>query len=99
MRKSGVRKAVLLSSVGSPRAPSTGNILTTQHLNNIFDELEIPATFLRAASLMNNWNGVIKVAAKKDVLPSFYQPLERKLPMIAALRRRARRRRSHQKFN
>lgn len=83
IKRSGVRKAVLLSSVGSQHAAGTGNILTTHILENIFGEMAIPVTFLRAASFMDNWNGVAKVAAEKGVLPSFYQPLERKLPMVA----------------
>lgn len=83
IKRSGVRKAVLLSSVGSQHAAGTGNILTTHILENIFGELAIPVTFLRAASFMDNWNGVAKVAAEKGILPSFYQPLDRKLPMVA----------------
>lgn len=83
IKRSGVRKAVLLSSVGSQHAAGTGNILTTHILENIFGKLDIPVTFLRAASFMDNWNGVAKVAAEKGVLPSFYQPLDRKLPMVA----------------
>ncbi len=83
IKKSGARKAVLLSSVGSQHAFGTGNILTTHHLENIFRDLAIPVTFLRAASFMDNWNGVAKVAAEKGILPSFYQPLDRKIPMVA----------------
>ncbi len=79
-----MRKAVLLSSVGSQHASGTGNILTTHYLENIFGELEIPVTFLRAAGFMDNWNGVVSVVAEKGVLPGFYQPLDRKLPMAAA---------------
>jgi len=84
IKKSGVRKAVLLSSVGSQHAFGTGNILTTHYLENIFGDLAIPVTFLRAASFMENWNGVASVAAEKAVLPSFYQPLDRKIPMVSA---------------
>lgn len=84
IKKSGVQKAVLLSSVGSQHASGTGNILTTHFLENILGDLEIPVTFLRAASFMENWNGVAKVAAEKGILPSFYQSLDRKMPMVAA---------------
>ena len=83
IKKSGVRKVVLLSSVGSQHDHGTGLILSTHHLENIFGELEIPVAFLRAASFMDNWNGVAKVAAERGVLPSFYQPLDRKIPMVA----------------
>jgi len=83
IKKSSVRKAVLLSSIGSQHDHGTGLILSTHHLENIFGELEIPVAFLRAASFMDNWNGVAKVAAEKGVLPSFYQPLDRRIPMVA----------------
>ncbi len=84
IKRSGVRKVVLLSSVGSQHAAGTGNILTTHFLENIFGDLMIPVTFLRAASFMENWNGVASVAAEKGVLPSFFQPLDRKIPMVSA---------------
>ena len=83
--QSGVQKVVLLSSVGSQHATGTGNILTTYFLENIFGTLTIPVTFLRAAGFMENWNGVAAVAAEKGILPSFYSPLDRKLPMVSAV--------------
>lgn len=82
--QSSVQKVVLLSSIGSQLASGTGNILTTHFLENIFDGLEIPVTYLRAAGFMDNWNGVAAVAAEKGILPSFYSPLDRKLPMVSA---------------
>ena len=33
---------------------------------------------------MENWNGVAAIAAEKGILPSFYSPLDRKLPMVSA---------------
>jgi uncharacterized protein YbjT (DUF2867 family) len=82
--QSSVQKVVLLSSVGSQHATGTGNIMTTYLLENIFDDLTIPVAFLRAAGFMENWNGVAAIAAEKGILPSFYNPLDRKLPMVAA---------------
>lgn len=85
LTQSCVQKVVLLSSVGSQHATGTGNILTTYFLENIFGTLIIPVTFLRAAGFMENWNGVAAVAAEKGILPSFYSPLDRKLPMVSAV--------------
>ena len=82
--QSSVQKVVLLSSVGSQHATGTGNILTTYFLENIFGTLTIPVTFLRAAWFMENWNGVAAVAAEKGILPSFLQPLDQSIPMVAA---------------
>lgn len=84
LAQSSVQKVVLLSSVGSQHATGTGNIITTYFLENIFGNLAIPVAFLRAAGFMENWNGVAIIAAEKGILPSFYSPLDRKLPMVAA---------------
>lgn len=84
VKNSGVRKVVLLSSFGSQHAAGTGNILTTYILEKIFSDSEVPVTFLRAAGFMENWSGMAKVAAEKGVLPSFYAPLDRQIPMVAA---------------
>ncbi|GAB4228347.1 MAG: NAD(P)H-binding protein [Elainellaceae cyanobacterium] len=81
--QSNVQKVVLLTSIGSQHATGTGNIMTTYILENIFGDLAIPVTFLRAAGFMDNWNGVAAVAAEKGILPSFYSPLDRKLPMVS----------------
>lgn len=84
VKNSDARKVVLLSSVGSQHAAGTGNILTTHILEKIFSDLEVPVAFLRAAGFMENWSGVAKVAAEQGVLPSFYTPLDRKIPMVSA---------------
>lgn len=84
VKHSGARKVVLLSSIGSQHAEGTGNILTNHILEQIFSDLEAPVAFLRAAGFMENWSSVAKVAAEQGVLPSFYAPLDRKLPMVCA---------------
>jgi uncharacterized protein YbjT (DUF2867 family) len=84
IKNSGVQKVVLLSSVGSQHASGTGNILTTHILETMFSSLEIPVAFLRASAFMENWSSVAKVAAEQGILPSFYTPLERKIPMVCA---------------
>ncbi|MGJ3253183.1 MAG: NmrA family NAD(P)-binding protein [Elainellaceae cyanobacterium] len=84
IKNSGAQKVVLLSSVGSQHASGTGNILTTHILETIFGDLEVPVAFLRASAFMENWSSVAKVAAEQGILPSFYTPLERKIPMVCA---------------
>ncbi|MEA5449536.1 NmrA family NAD(P)-binding protein [Leptolyngbya sp. CCNP1308] len=84
IKNSGAQKVVLLSSVGSQQASGTGNILTTHILEMLFSDLNIPVAFLRAAAFMENWSSVVKVAAEQGILPSFYTPLERKMPMVCA---------------
>jgi uncharacterized protein YbjT (DUF2867 family) len=84
IKASGAQKVVLLSSVGSQHASGTGNILTTHILETIFSDLKIPVAYLRASAFIENWSSVAKVAAEQGILPSFYMPLERKIPMVCA---------------
>jgi uncharacterized protein YbjT (DUF2867 family) len=84
IKNSGVQKVVLLSSIGSQHASGTGNIFTTHILETIFGDLKIPVAFLRASAFLENWGSVVKVAAEQGILPSFYTPLERTIPMVCA---------------
>jgi uncharacterized protein YbjT (DUF2867 family) len=79
-----LEKIVALSSFGSQLSSGTGNILTTYKLEQAFGNLEIPVTFIRAGSFMENWNGVLETAKTQGILPSFFQPLDRKVPQVAA---------------
>ncbi|MGG6242515.1 NmrA family NAD(P)-binding protein [Nodosilinea sp. AN01ver1] len=84
IKSSGAQKVVLLSSVGSQHASGTGNILTTHILESIFGDLKIPVAFLRASAFLENWSSMAQIAADQGILPSFYRPLERKIPMVCA---------------
>ncbi len=84
IENSALEKIVALSSIGSQLSSGTGNILTTYKLEQAFGNLEIPVTFIRAGGFMENWNGVLETAKTQGVLPSFYQPLNRKIPQVAA---------------
>lgn len=79
-----LEKIVALSSIGSQLSSGTGNILTTYKLEQAFGDSEIPVTFIRAGSFMENWNAVLETTKTAGVLPSFFQPLDRKLPQVAA---------------
>lgn len=81
---SALEKIVALSSFGSQLASGTGNILTTHKLEKAFENSEIPVTFVRAGSFMENWIPVLETAKSQGVLPSFFQPLDRKIPQVAA---------------
>ena len=84
IENSALEKIVALSSIGSQLPSGTGNILTTYKLEQAFGDLNIPVTFIRAGSFMENWNGVLETAKTAGVLPSFFQPLDRKIPQVAA---------------
>lgn len=81
---SSLEKIVALSSIGSQHASGTGNILTTHLMEKAFADSDIPVTFVRAGSFMENWNAVLETAKTQSVLPSFFQPLDRKIPQVAA---------------
>jgi uncharacterized protein YbjT (DUF2867 family) len=81
---SSLEKIVALSSIGSQLSSGTGNILTTHKLEQAFKNSEIPITFIRAGSFMENWNAVLETAKSQGVLPSFFQPLDAKVPQVAA---------------
>ncbi len=84
IENSSLEKIVALSSIGSQISSGTGNILTTHKLEQAFADSEIPVTFVRAGSFMENWEAVLGTAKTDGVLPSFYQPLDRKIPQVAA---------------
>ena len=84
IENSKLEKIVVLSSVGGHLSSGTGTILTAYKLEQAFGDLEIPVTFIRAGSFMENWKGVLETAKTQGILPSFYQPLDRKIPQVAA---------------
>ena len=79
-----LEKIVVLSSIGGQLSSGTGNILTAYRLEQAFGNLDIPVTFIRAGSFMENWNPVLEMAKTNGILPSFYQPLDRKVAQVAA---------------
>jgi uncharacterized protein YbjT (DUF2867 family) len=79
-----LEKIVALSSIGSQLSHGTGNIYTTYLLEKAFENSEIPITFIRAGSFMENWNAVLETAKTQGVLPSFFNPLDRKVPQVAS---------------
>ncbi len=84
IENSSLEKIVALSSIGSQLSSGTGNILTTYKLEQALGNSHIPVTFVRAGSFMENWNASLEMAKTNGILPSFYQPLKRKIPQVAA---------------
>jgi uncharacterized protein YbjT (DUF2867 family) len=83
VENSSLEKIVALSSIGAQLSSGTGNILTTHYLEQAFDNLNIPVTFIRAGSFMENWNEVFEAAKVNGVLPGFFNPLDMKVPQVA----------------
>lgn len=81
--RAGVPQLVCLSSVGAHRPQRQGNIRTTRILEQALSALPIPVAFVRAAWFMENWAGTVEAARQNGVVPSFLQPLDRAIPMVA----------------
>ena len=79
-----VSKVVYLSTIG---AQATEENLLTQHTisEEIFRTLPIPVTFLRPAWFMENSSWDVAAARDNGVIPSFLEPLDKPLPMVATI--------------
>jgi NAD(P)H dehydrogenase (quinone) len=80
---SGVRKVVFLSSIGAERETGTGAILKLHEMEETFSSLPISTVAIRAGWFMENFHGLIPSARETGVLPSFLDPLDLHVPMIA----------------
>lgn len=80
-----VPRVVVLSSVGSEKNSGTGDILTTNILENALKDIAPQVVMVRCAWFMENWlNAVSAVkAGHSPVLGSLLQRLDQKLPHIA----------------
>jgi NAD(P)H dehydrogenase (quinone) len=76
------RKVVYLSTIG---AQATQPNLLTQHtiIERGLGDLPVPITFLRPAWFMENSGWDVAPATSSGVIPSFLQPLDRPVPMVA----------------
>jgi NAD(P)H dehydrogenase (quinone) len=75
-------RVVYLSTIGAQASQSN---LLTQHtiIEAIISELPTPITFLRPAWFMENSSWDIVPARGRGVIPSFLQPLDKAVPMVA----------------
>src|SRR4029077_8545810 len=76
------KRVVYLSTIGAQAREMN---LLTQHsiIEKAIGELSIPITFLRPAWVMENCSWGLDQAPEKGVGPSFLQPLEKPVPMVA----------------
>src|SRR6202167_3325993 len=77
-----LRKVVYLSTIG---AQATRSNLLTQHtiIEQALRKLPVAITFLRPAWFMENSSWDVAPATSKGVIPSFLQPLDKPVPMVA----------------
>jgi uncharacterized protein YbjT (DUF2867 family) len=83
-RRAGLRKAVVLSSIGAQHASGTGVIATLHRMETLLDGI-IPATaFLRPGYYVETWSEVVGAVLGDGVLPTFTSP-ELKMPMVSTI--------------
>jgi len=75
-------RVVYLSTIG---AQAKQENLLTQHtiIESALRELDLPIAFLRPGWFMENCSWDVAPARESGVIPSFLQPLERAVPMVA----------------
>jgi NAD(P)H dehydrogenase (quinone) len=75
-------RVVYLSTIG---AQATQTNLLSQHtiIEQVLGELTIPITFLRPGWFMENSSWDVAPARERGVIPSFLQPLDKPVPMVA----------------
>jgi NAD(P)H dehydrogenase (quinone) len=75
-------RVVYLSTIGAQASQSN---LLTQHtiIEATFSELPMPITFLRPAWFLENSSWDVGPAREQGVIPSFLQPLDKAVPMVA----------------
>ena len=83
LRQTPPPRLVLLSSMGSEQTSGLGLITSTSLMEQELGDLPFPSAFIRAGSFYENYLPSLQPAAGCGVLPSFYQPLDRHVPMIA----------------
>ncbi len=76
-------RLVLLSSIGSERSSGLGLITSTHLMEEALGDLPFPTAFVRAGGFFENYVGGLDTAASTGVSYSFYQPLDRPVPMVA----------------
>jgi NAD(P)H dehydrogenase (quinone) len=76
------RKVVYLSTIGAQAAQSN---LLTQHtiIEQALQGLSVPIILLRPGWFMENSSGDVAPATQNGVIPSFLQPLDKPVPMVA----------------
>ncbi|HWX03482.1 NmrA family NAD(P)-binding protein [Collimonas sp.] len=75
-------KAVCLSTIGA-QATQTNLLTQLQIMETELGKLDLPLTFLRPAWFMENALWDVAPARNGGVIPSFLQPLDKPVPMIA----------------
>src|SRR6266404_9475757 len=75
-------RVVALSTVGAD-APQPNLLNVLGRMEGVLGTLSMPVAFLRAAWFMENAAWDVEPASTTGIMPSFLQPLDRRVPMVA----------------
>lgn len=78
------RSIVAISDYGAHHQTGTGITLTFHRLEQRLRSIPTGCTFVRSAEHMQNWRRFVENAAKSGVLPTFYRPGTKLLPLVSA---------------
>lgn len=82
MEGSGLRHVVAQSTWGARPGHGFGDLTTLYHFEELLAKQHIPATIMRAAYLMSNWDGPVSAARKDGELLTML-PEDLTLPMVS----------------
>jgi NAD(P)H dehydrogenase (quinone) len=78
------RSVVAISDYGAQHSSGTGITITFHRLEERLRSIPTRWTVLRSAEHMENWSRFLKNAAKSGLLPTFYRPKTKLLPIVSA---------------
>lgn len=79
-----IKKIVFLSSIGAHLNCRTGNIYTAYLIEQGLKNINIPIVFIRAGAFIENLKNVVQIVKEKGIMPSFYTPLDTKIPHVSS---------------
>jgi len=81
--RTGPEKLVFLSSIGAHLPTGTGAIKKLYSMEQSFRQLSIPTASIRAAWFMENFSHSMDYVRQNNQLPSFLDPTDLSIPMVA----------------
>lgn len=84
VRRAGLSRAVVLSSVGAQHAAGTGVIATLNRIEALLDGAATATTFLRPGYFVETWSEVAEPAMAEGILPTFIEPSQT-VPMVSTV--------------
>jgi uncharacterized protein YbjT (DUF2867 family) len=84
VRRAGLPKAVVLSSIGAQHAFGTGVIATLNRFEALLDGAAPATAFLRSGYFVETWGEVAEIVISESMLPTFIESSQ-KIPMVSTI--------------